>query len=37
VEQREPLDTGYNRLMAVIRAIFNQGGWLQSRSIGDVA
>jgi hypothetical protein len=31
VEQREPLATGCNRLMAVVRAIFNQGGWLQSR------
>jgi hypothetical protein len=37
VEQREPLDTGCDRLMAVVRAIFNQGGWLQSRRIGDVA
>ncbi|XP_071677594.1 uncharacterized protein [Lolium perenne] len=35
VEQREPLDTGCNRLMAVVRAIFSQGGWLQSRRIGD--
>jgi two-component response regulator (ARR-B family) len=35
VEQREPLATGCNRLMAVVRAIFNQGGWLQSRRIED--
>jgi hypothetical protein len=26
VEQREPLDIGCNRLMAVVRVIFNQGG-----------
>jgi hypothetical protein len=37
VEQREPLDTGCNCLMAVVRAIFNQGGWLHSRHIEDVA
>jgi two-component response regulator (ARR-B family) len=35
MEQREPLDTGCNRLMAVVQAIFSQGGWLQSRRIGD--
>jgi hypothetical protein len=37
VEQQEPLDIGCNRLMAVVRAIFNQGGWLHSRRIRDVA
>jgi hypothetical protein len=37
VEQRGPLDTGCNRLMAVVKAILNQGGWLHSRRIGDVA
>jgi hypothetical protein len=26
VEQREPMDTGCNRLMAVVQAIFNEGG-----------
>jgi hypothetical protein len=36
VEQRGPLDIGCNRLMAVVWAIFNQGGWLHSRRIGDV-
>jgi two-component response regulator (ARR-B family) len=35
VEQREPLATGCNRLIAVVRDIFNQGGWLQSRCIED--
>jgi hypothetical protein len=37
VEQREPLDIECNRLMAVVRAIFNQDGWLHSRGIRDVA
>jgi two-component response regulator (ARR-B family) len=37
IEQREPLDTGCNRLMAVVWTIFNKGGWLHSRYIGDVA
>jgi hypothetical protein len=37
VEQREPLDTRCNRLMAVVWDIFNQGGWLHSRCIEDVA
>jgi hypothetical protein len=34
-EQREPLDTGCNRLMAVVRAIFSQGGWLHTKRIHD--
>jgi hypothetical protein len=37
VEQRGPLDIGRNRLMVVVRAIFNQDGWLHSRRIRDVA
>jgi hypothetical protein len=35
VEQREPMDIGCNRLMAVVRAIFSQGGWQHSRRIQD--
>ena len=35
VEQRGPMDTGCNRLMAVVRAIFSQGGWQLSRRIQD--
>jgi hypothetical protein len=35
VEQRGPMDIGCNRMMAVVRAIFNQGGWLHSRRIED--
>jgi hypothetical protein len=27
-EQRGLIDTGYNRLMAVVEAIFKQDGWL---------
>jgi hypothetical protein len=34
-EQREPMDIGCNHLMAVIRAIFSQGGWLHTKRIGD--
>jgi hypothetical protein len=37
VEQQEPLDTGCNRLKAVVWDIFNQGSWLHSRRIEDVA
>jgi hypothetical protein len=35
VEQRGPTDIGCNRMMAVVRDIFNQGGWLHSRRIED--
>jgi hypothetical protein len=35
-EQRGPMDTGCNRLMTVVRAIFSQGGWLQTKRLGDV-
>jgi hypothetical protein len=34
-EQREPIDIGCNRLMAVIQAIFSQSGWLHTKRIGD--
>jgi hypothetical protein len=37
MEQRGSLGIGCNRLMAVVRAIFNQGGWLHSRRNGDIA
>jgi hypothetical protein len=29
------MDTGCSRLMAVVRAIFNQGGWRLSNRIQD--
>jgi hypothetical protein len=35
VEQRDPMDVGCNRLMGVVRAIFNQGGWLHARRLQD--
>jgi hypothetical protein len=35
-EQRGPMDTGCNRLMAVVRAIFSQGAWLHTKRLGDV-
>jgi hypothetical protein len=33
--QRAYMDTGCSRLMAVVRAIFNQGGWRLSNRIQD--
>ena len=32
-DQRVHLDTGYTRLMAIVRAIFNRHGWYQCRRI----
>jgi hypothetical protein len=34
-EQCGPMDIGCNWLMAVIRAIFSQGGWLHTNRIKD--
>jgi hypothetical protein len=35
-DQQTHMDTGCSRLMAVVRAIFNQGGWRLSNRIQDV-
>ena len=35
VDQRRPMDTSYNRLMAIARAIFCQRGWHHSKRIQD--
>ena len=35
VEQRGPMDIGWNRMMAVVWAIFNQVGWLHSKRLQD--
>jgi hypothetical protein len=35
VEQRGPMDTDCNRMMAVVWAIFRQGGWQHSKRIED--
>jgi len=34
-DQRGRFDTGCNRMMAVVRAIYNQGGWQPTRRIHD--
>ena len=35
VDQRGSMDTGCTRLMAVVRAIYNQGGWQLSNRLKD--
>jgi hypothetical protein len=35
-DQREFMDTGCTRLMAVIQAIFSQGGWRHSNRIDNI-
>ena len=35
-DQRPLMDSGCSRLMAVVRAIFNQGGWQHAKRIQDV-
>ena len=35
LEQRALMDSGCTRLMAVVRAIFNRGGWCHARRLED--